>query len=150
MMVLLLLGTLPIDPVGDPLPRYLTTLGVTQQLSKATEPLQKCVAEGDHTEPFSFSIHGGGHVQDIAWKNGIHAARDCWDRVLNNHRFSVHDDTPVRVETTMYVRGGIVTLSPQPSVHARQMGPLMLFVLPENVSRVSSYLHGVSDPEAER
>ena len=109
MMVLLLLGTLPVIRWGSSTPVFDDSWRHTTAL-KATESLQKCGAEGDHTEPFFF-IHGGGRVQDIAWKNGVHAARDCWDGVLKSHQFSAHDDTPVRVETTMYVRGGVVTLS---------------------------------------
>ena len=150
MIWMLLLGALPMDPIGDPLPRYLTPGGIAEALLKLTEPLQGCVSEGDYTEPFAFSIHGDGRVDQIAWQAAEHAAQQCWGAALEKHRFSVHDDTPIRVETTLYVRDGIVTLSPQPTVHARELGPLMMFVLPQNLGHVSGYLYGSSDPDGER
>ncbi len=150
MIWMMLLGALPIDPVGDPLPRYLTPNRIKRELEKLTEPLQGCIATGDLTEPLAFSIHGNGRAQQIVWGEGRDEVHQCWSVQLEQHRFSPHDDTPIRVETTLYVRNGVVTLSPQPTVHARTLGPLMLFVLPENIGRVSGYLHGASESKDDR
>ena len=150
MMWMLLLGALPVDPVGDPLPRYLTSVQVIQELGTLTQPFQGCVSEGGHTVALSFSIHGDGSVRTPVWGAAPSHIQTCWGTVLEKLRFPVHDDVPIRVQTTVYVRNGVVTLSPQPTVYARKLGPLMMFVLPQNVDAVSGYLHDASDSEDER
>ena len=150
MMWILLMGVVPLDPVGDPLPRYLTPIRITDELAQLTEPLQRCSTSGDRTDGLSFRIDGDGRAQNITWSDPDPVVQRCWQLALEQYRFSHHDDEPVRVDTTVYVRAGKVTFSPQPTVQTRDLGPLMLFVLPENMVRVHGYLQGERDPQEER
>ena len=150
MIWMLLLGALPMDPIGDPLPRYLTPIQVTHELAQLVDSFQQCAPSDEHTDGLSFAIEGNGRVQNIMWSQPEHVTQRCWQIALEKHHFSNHDDEPVRVNTTVYVRAGIVTLSPQPTVHTRDLGPLMMFVLPRNLGRVTGYLHGERDPQEER
>ena len=142
MMWWMLLGALPIDPVGDPLPRYLTTLDVTEQLKLVEPALQACDIEGEHTQGVELQVHGDGTVQSIVWQESDVSAYVCWAAALEAHRFQPHDGEPIRVSTTVYVRNGELMLSPQPTVFPRRLGPLMLFVLPEKAELVYEYMHG--------
>jgi hypothetical protein len=145
MMWWLLMGAMPIDPVGDPLPRYLTTIDVIKQLKLAEPALQACGVREDRTQGVSLQIHGDGSIQSIVWQDSTLSVHECWTTALNAHRFHAHDGLPVHLSTTVYVRDGQLMLSPQPEVVPRNLGPLMLFVLPASVEPVHDFLHGSSN-----
>jgi len=150
MIWLFFLAAIPLDPVGDPLPRYLTPVGVAKHLATAAPSLQECVSVGNYTERVSFKIYGDGAVRDVEWSNGEMDVHKCWANAFVGLRFSRHDDLPIHLETTVYVREGSLTLSPQPEISERAVGPLMLFILPENVAKAQRQLHEVNDQADER
>jgi hypothetical protein len=141
----LLIAALPIDSVGDPLPRYLTPADVLKQLRLAEPALQACGVTEEHTQGVSMQVHGDGSVQSIVWQENEQPVPPCWMAALEVHRFSPHDDMPIFLSTTVYVREGQLMLSPQPEVVPRHLGPLMLFVLPGTAERVYDHLHGGSE-----
>jgi hypothetical protein len=145
MMWWLLMGAMPIDPVGDPLPRYLTAIDVVTQLQLAEPALQACGVREDRTEGVAFQVHGDGSIRTVVWQDGKPSIHDCWTTALKAHRFQPHDGLPIHLSTTVYVRDGQLMLSPQPEVVPRDLGPLMLFVLPDSAERVYDLLHGSSD-----
>jgi hypothetical protein len=140
-----LIAALPLDPVGDPLPRYSTPTDVAQQLRLVEPALHACGVTKEHTQGVSLKVHGDGSVHSIVWDKNAEPAPRCWTLALESHRFRAHDDVPIQVSTTVYVRDGQLMLSPQPEVVPRHLGPLMLFVLPEAAEPVYEYLHGRSD-----
>jgi hypothetical protein len=145
MMWWFLMGAMPIDPVGDPLPRYLTARDVVKQLKLAEPALQACGVTEDRTQAVALQIHGDGSIQSIVWQDSKLPVHECWTTALTAHRFAAHDGLPIRLSTTVYVREGQLMLSPQPEVVPRNLGPLMLFVLPDSVEQVYDFLHGSSD-----
>ena len=150
MMWLLLLGAIPMDTIGDPLPRYLTELDIRKQLNDVLPMLQQCDVTGDQTEPVSFSITGDGSIKNIEWSNESSDAQQCWAKMMTAHGFHEHDDVSVRVSTTIYIRNNILTFSPQIGLSKRSLGPLMLFVLPENSEPVQERLEKRYQQEGER
>jgi len=139
-----LIAALPMDLVGDPLPQYLTPIDVMKQLKLAEPALQACGVAEERTQGVAFQVYGDGTVQSVVWQAEEHVVPDCWTAALVGHRFNPHDGLPIHVSTTVYVRDGQLMLSPQPEVAPRNVGPLMVFVLPENTEVVYEYLHGGS------
>ncbi len=149
MLWLLLVAALPVDTVGEPLPRYVTRQGVRAELQRLLPALEACAVKEDHTEPVVFWLQGDGTATNIEWAKESSDAQQCWDLAMTNHDFQEHDDEPVRVSTALYVRNGVTSLSPQVDVSERDLGPLMLFVLPPHLQTIEGQLHKVHEPSPE-
>ena len=104
---------------------------------------------GDRTEPVSFWLQGDGTAVNIEWQEEPSDAQQCWTLAMTKHRYPVHDDVPIRVSTALYVRKGILSLSPQVDVSPRDLGPLLLFVLPEYTAAIEGRLNKPHEPSPE-
>ncbi len=149
MFWLLLVAALPLDTLGDPLPRYVTRQVVRAELQRLLPALKACAVKEDRTEPVVFWLQGDGTVANIEWAKESSDAQQCWGLAMTKHDFQEHDDEPVRVSTALYVRKGVISLSPQVDVSQRDLGPLMLFVLPTHLKTIEGHLHKVHEPSPE-
>ncbi|MAY80207.1 MAG: hypothetical protein CL930_05400 [Deltaproteobacteria bacterium] len=144
MMILLLLGALPMDLIGAPLPIYLEDADVAATLQKLTPELSACAATLEQTQSVHLKVGPEGKVQEQQWGSEPTPDIDCWTKAIEAHVFPAHRDETIELKTIVYVRDGRTFLSPQPEFFAREPGPLMLFVLPGDVpaARFKEALHG--------
>jgi hypothetical protein len=144
MMVLFLLGALPMDLIGAPLPIYLEDVDVAAALQSLAPALDACAATADQTQPVQLTIAPNGRVAEHLWDSERTPDIDCWSTAIDAHVFPEHRDESIVLKTIVYVRSGRTFLSPQPVFFPREVGPLMLFVLPGDVpeNRLKEALHG--------
>lgn len=146
----LLLGAVPLDPIGAPMPFYLSDADAGAVVKAVEEPLGVCEVSGDRTVGITVILQaeGGMTVRRIEGADAPLSA--CIGRAFAAAESPSHDGLDVCVDTTLYVRAGVVILSPRPTVHHRVLGPLMLFVTGDEAerSRVSEHLEGLA-PQAD-
>lgn len=144
MMFLLLLGALPMDLIGAPLPIYLEEANVSATLQELAPQLDACAATSDQTHNVHLVIGADGKVHEHRWKSEPTPDTDCWSRAIEAFQFPAHRDEAIELQTIVYVRNGRTFLSPQPVFFPREPGPLMLFMLPGDVplERLKEALHG--------
>jgi hypothetical protein len=145
----LLLGAAPLDPIGAPLQFYLSDVDAGAVIKAVEGPLGGCEVPGDLNVGLTVVLkaEGGMSVHRI---DGAEASLSaCIGQVFSAAESPPHAGIDVCVDTTLYVRGGVVLLSPRPTVHRRLLGPLMLFVPGDQAvrSRVSQHLEGPSPQE---
>jgi len=144
----LLLASAPLDPVGDPLDRYLTVEAVMKALEGLEPALRACPIGKDETVALTMDWSGDGTANRLHWEPEKYSTVSCWTQAIAAHRFPVHDDEPERVGLSLYVRDGALVLSPVPKIDRRATGPLLLFVsgTEGERSRIEEYLAG-TEPE---
>lgn len=142
----MLMAAVPLDPVGDPLPRYLTLGSVEAVVASLQEPLSQCAASEAVTVRLGISVKPDGALVLIDAEPADHPAEPCWRQAIEGHVGPTHDDLPQRVDTTLYVRDGQTLLSPATTIQVRQMTPLMLFVTGEARDAVNDIIHGPDEP----
>ncbi|MGB0640401.1 MAG: hypothetical protein ACPGTU_13750 [Myxococcota bacterium] len=146
MMILLLLGALPMDLIGAPLPIYLEQVDVASALQDLNPSLNACGATIEQTQPLELSIGSNGKVQTRRWEGEGSPDIECWNAAIDAHVFPEHRDETIVLKTIVYVREERTFLSPQPVFYPREPGPLMLLVLPGDIpaTRLKEALHGES------
>jgi len=142
----MLMAAVPLDPVGDPLPRYLTIGSVEAVVASLREPLGQCPSSEAVTVRLGISFQPDGSLLLIEADPADHSAESCWKEAIEGQIGPKHDDLPQRVDTTLYVRDGQTLLSPVTTVQVRQMTPLMLFVTGEARDAVNDIIHGPAEP----
>jgi hypothetical protein len=145
----LLISAVPVDPIGDPLERYLEIEDVSVALEGLAPKLKACAVGEDVTVSLTMSLSGDGSVGLSEWEPEAYSSVPCWNGALSTHRFPSHDDTPERVRLSLYVRGGALVLSPVPELEPRPVGPLLLFVggAEDERSRIEQYIEGTGKEE---
>ena len=131
----LLLAAVPLDPVGAPLPLYVTLEDVVTHLRNAEPQLQACAAKEDETIALSMRFQPDGQVKVDPSKEAESEAQQCVRRAIEAQPGPVHHGSPLKVSSTVYFRAGMVVVSPSPTVDTRSIGPLMLFVDGDRVER---------------
>jgi hypothetical protein len=144
MIVLLLMGALPMDLIGAPLPIYLEDVELSAALQQLNPALNECGASVEQTHTVELSIGSNGKVKSRRWAADESPDFECWNTAIDAHVFPKHRDEAIVLKTIVYVRGERTFLSPQPVFFPREPGPLMLFLLPEDlpVDRLKEALHG--------
>ena len=147
MIWLLLMGSLPLDSVGDPLPRYLVEARVFQALRTLEPVLGECATEEDATIPAELDFHGNGSVEVVELKSASAGVTECLKKAFESFSAPTHDDLVQKVWTTVYIRDGALFLSPDVSLHQRELSPLLLFVTDEARESVKSAIIGAEPME---
>jgi hypothetical protein len=140
----ILMGATPLDPVGAPLDFYLTDPKIGAVLQGVVPGLQSCVGGKDFSVGVGLALlsTGGIKVRQIGPVSA--ANRACLDTLFSAAESPSHHGEDLEVETTVYLRDGVVLVSPSPRVFRRLVGPLMLFVSGDADARlrVAEYLGG--------
>ena len=131
----LLLGAVPLDTVGAPLPLYMTLDDVMAYLRRAEAQLVTCIPKTDETIALSMNFHPDGQVRMDPAAETLSNVEQCVRHAIEALPGPVHHDGPVKVSSTVYFRGGQTIMSPSPSMDVRYLGPLMLFVDDGQVGR---------------
>ena len=143
MIWLLLMAALPMDLVGDPLPRYLTQERVDATLRAVEPALESCTGTEDATAPLQLDFHGDGRIGVVGTEeDGPVDLVSCLQKVIESHSAPSHDGEAQRVSTTVYIRNGSLFFSPNATLHQRKMSPLLLFVTEEARESVNSAING--------
>ena len=128
MLIALLLAAAPLDRQGAPLKFYLTLDDVKAHLNTLELELSECQATKDVSQAVEVIISSDGGVT-LDWGK---AERDGFLDCITNHveakNGPQHYGSPTRVSTTLYVRDGRIMFSPSPTMVARYVGPLMVYV----------------------
>lgn len=145
----LLISAVPVDPIGDPLERYLEIEDVSVALEGLAPKLKACAVGEDVTVSLTMTLSGDGLVGSWEWEPEAYSSVPCWTEVVSTHGFPPHDDTPERVRLSLYVRGGALVLSPVPEMAMRSLGPLLLFVggAEDERSLIEQYIGGTGKEE---
>ena len=147
MMLVLLLGAVPLDPVGDPLPNYLNESQAHQAVDAMVPLLKSCGTESDVTVRLELDFSGDGRI-DVHRLDGVSGpVAECWTAALASISGPVHHDTPQRVSTSIYVRGGDVLASPTLTVGTRDIAPLLIFSTPQTRGLIYSVIQGTEAAE---
>ena len=146
MIILLLMGALPMDLIGAPLPIYLEDVELSAALQQLNPALDQCGATVEQTQTLELSIGSNGKVSSRRWEADESPDIECWNTAIDAHVFPEHRDETIVLKTIVYVRDERTFLSPQPVFFPREPGPLMLFVLPGDLpaNRLKEALHGES------
>ena len=142
-----LMAGVPLDPLGDPLPRYVMPEHVAAVLDDVKPRLAECQISGDSTVRVELDFMGDGTIKVVRVDGGGTALSACWADALESQSGHKHDDVPQRVSTTIYVRDGSIVLSPSVLHEQRDVFPLLLFVTEGARSAVNSAIRGAGEPE---
>ena len=145
----LLISAVPLDPVGDPLERYLVIEDVAETLNGLAPKLRACAVGEDVTVSLTMAWSGNGSLGSSDWEPEDYTSVPCWTETLSAHRFPVHDDAPEHIRVNLYVRDGALVLSPVPQIEQRPIGPLLLFVggADDERSQVEQFIRGTQNEE---
>ena len=150
MFWMFLLGAMPLDPVGDPLPLYLDQARVRRVLSSIPARLGGCSATADLTLEVRLRLRGEGSIGVDAVEGTEPAMADCIKSAISSMDAPSHDGTDVRVTTTIYRRDGVWMMSPSPRIDRRPLTPLLLFVPGGGDEGASIWRRLMSADESER
>lgn len=128
MFWMFLLGAMPLDPVGDPLPLYLDQARVRRVLGSIPNGLGGCSTAADLTLEVRLRLRGEGGIGVDTVEGAEPAMADCIKSAISSMDAPSHDGTDVRVTTTIYRRDGVWMMSPSPRIDRRPLSPLLLFV----------------------
>jgi hypothetical protein len=145
----LLLGAAPLDPIGAPVQFYLSDADVGAVVKAVEGPLGGCEVPGVLNVGLTVVLKAEGGMMVHRIEGAEASLSACIGQAFSAAESPPHDGIDVCVDTTLYVRGGVVLLSPKPTVHRRVLGPLMLFVPGDKAtrSRVSQHLEGPAHQE---
>ena len=145
----LLLAGVPLDQQGKPLPLYLTLADVALHLRTLEPSLKVCSAEREQTLPVTIRFEPKGTLA-VTWETVESGPlRSCVQAILEKSQAPIHHDVAFDARTTLYVRDGRIFLSPSPSMDARLVDPLMLFIDEERTPRETVIRHLNSTPMTE-
>ena len=147
MMLLLLLGALPLDSVGDPLPNYLSSVQANRAVDDMVPRLKSCGTESDMTVRVELDFYGDGTIGVHRLEGVAASVVECWTTAMTSITGPIHHDTPQRVSTSVYVRGGEVLASPSLTIAVRDVAPLLIFSTPQNRARIYSVIQGAEAAE---
>ncbi len=141
MIIALLIAGVPLDPVGDPLPQYLSLSSVRSVLDGTRFRLNECGVDKDLTVNVALQVKGNGEitVDELTGVEGTQA--ECWAATLSEATSLRHDDAPQRVTATFYVRSQEVLFSPELMLHEREPSPLLIFSPGSERDRIYSVIH---------
>lgn len=142
-----LMAGVPLDPIGDPLPRYVMPEHINAVLNDVKPHLEQCEFSGDSTVLVELDFMGDGTIKVVRMEGGGAALDKCWSDTIASQPGHKHDDVPQRVSTTIYVREGAVVLSPSVRRDQRDVFPLLLFVTDDARSGINSAIRGAAEPE---
>ena len=142
-----LMAGVPLDPIGDPLPRYVMPAHINSALSDVKPRLEQCEFTGDSTVLVELEFIGDGTIKVVQMEGGGVELDRCWTDAIESQPGQKHDDVPQRVSTTIYVREGSVVLSPSVRHDQRDVFPLLLFVTDDARSGINSAIRGAGEPE---
>ena len=125
----LLLGAMPLDPLGDPLPLYLDETRVRRALARIPEALSNCSAKDDLTVQVRMRLAGNGTMA-VDTLNGTDSETSaCITTAIAATNAPDHDGMDVEVKTAIYLRAGVWMMSPSPEIVRRSQVPLLLLSL---------------------
>jgi len=141
LIVALLIAGVPLDPVGDPLPQYLSLSSVRAVLDGKKVRLKECGVDQDLTVNVALQVKGNGEIA-VDELTGVEGAQaECWAATLSGATSLRHDDAPQRVTATFYVRSQEVLFSPELMLHEREPSPLLIFSPGSERDRIYSVIH---------
>ena len=140
----LLLGAAPLDPVGAPLKLYLSDTDVTSEVRRLEPMLRKCATAEDATVGLHLELQPQGGIKLVRLDEAEAGLTSCVREAVSGAASPAHKGSTIRVATTLYIRDQAVVISPSPTIHKRDMGPLMLFIPGDDADReaVTSHLNG--------
>ena len=147
MMLLMLIGALPLDSIGDPLPNYLTPAQANRTVDAMVPLLKPCGTDADMTVQLELDFYGDGTIGVHRLNGATVSLAECWTQAITSVSAPIHHDTPQRVRTTVYVRGGDVLASPTLTIDARDTAPLLIFATPQTRGPIYSVIQGADGAE---
>jgi len=145
-----LLGAMPLDPVGDPLPLYLDDAGVRRALESIPASLVDCASADDLTIKVQMRLEGTGTITVDAMTGADPETSACIKRSIGALNAPKHHGVDVEVKTSIYRRGGLWMISPSPEVVRRSEVPLLLFVTGDEAAGSEIWTHLMGAEEGER
>ena len=147
MMLWMLIGALPLDSIGDPLPSYLTPAQANRAVAAMVPLLKPCGTDSDMTVQLELDFYGDGTIGVHRLEGVAASVVECWTTAMTSIVGPIHHDTPQRVSTSVYVRGGEVLASPSLTIAVRDVAPLLIFSTPQNRARIYSVIQGAEAAE---
>lgn len=145
-----LLGAMPLDPLGDPLPLYLDESRVRSVLATIPSKLTTCPTDGDLTVKTRLSLSGAGKMTVLDLTGAPPEAADCIKTSVATLSAPKHDGADVEVKTSIYRRSGVWMMSPSPEIVRRAQVPLLLFVSGDDAASLAIWEHLMGAEENER
>ena len=146
----LLLGTMPLDPLGDPLPFYLDEPAVVRVLGALPSRLDDCAAGEELTVQLTLTLAGEGGLSVTKISGAEENLQRCIGEAVSSAPSPAHDGVDVVVETTAYLRGASWLMSPSPRILRRVQPPLLLFVPGDDDARSMVWEHLMGAKPGER
>ncbi len=150
MLWTLLLGTMPLDPLGEPLPFYLDEAAVERVLVALPARLSDCPTEQDLTVQLTLSLAGNGTMSATKIGGTEETLHPCIHEAVSSVLSPQHDGVDVVVETAAYRRGGTWMMSPRLRILRRAQPPLLLFVPGDDDARATVWEHLMGAKPTER
>ena len=123
----LLLGAVPLDPVGAPLPLYLDESAIRGELARLPDLLSTCDFSVDRTFRLTLAFAGDGTAKVTALDGAEEGLSVCIQAAIVEGLGRPHRGIDVVVKTVLYTRGGEWLVSPSPTLVPQPSSPPMLF-----------------------